>query len=267
MQFVNSLKLIINTQTVIITTLSAATTGLCVQFHVVANFPLTLIATAVVFPIVFSIGSAYKRREHALDEYGVIKAHARAIYFAVRDWVPETNQTLELESKELLFGLFQDMRQLFNTPIGQMEDKEQDVYASFSMISQFIKSLRSHGLPSGECSRCNQFLSKVIVAFESIKHIYQYRTPRTLRAFSHLFIYVLPVVYGPYFAFISKDFTPGLTYVIPILFSVIVVCLDNILDHLENPFDLGSEDDVMINADKFLASLDLQDRLNHEQPH
>jgi hypothetical protein len=32
----------------------------------------------VVFPIVFSIGGAYKRRENALDEYGCLKAHCRA---------------------------------------------------------------------------------------------------------------------------------------------------------------------------------------------
>ena len=37
-----------------------------------ANFPLTPLATAIVFPIVFSINSAYKRREAALDDYGAL---------------------------------------------------------------------------------------------------------------------------------------------------------------------------------------------------
>ena len=41
-----------------------------------------------------------------------------------------------------------------------------------------------------------------------------------------------------------------------ILFSMILVCLDNIQDHLENPFDLVGEDDVIINAEKFIESLD-----------
>ena len=138
-----------------------------------------------------------------------------------------------------------------------MEDKEEDVYATFSRISQYISGLRTKGLPGGECARCAQFLSRMLIAFENIKHIYQYRTPRTLRAFSHLFIYTLPIIYGPYFAFISKEFSPGLEYVTPVLFSVILVCLDNILDHLENPFDLIGDDDVIIKADKFVDSLDL----------
>jgi hypothetical protein len=47
-----------------------------------------------------------------------------------------------------------------------------------------------------------------------------------------------------------------LVYVMPILFSVILVSLDNIQNHLENPFDQRGEDDVVINAEKLVASLD-----------
>jgi hypothetical protein len=36
-------------------------------------------ATAIVFPIVFSINSAYKRREAVLDDYAALKAHGRNI--------------------------------------------------------------------------------------------------------------------------------------------------------------------------------------------
>ena len=99
----------------------------------------------------------------------------------------------------------------------------------------------------------------MIVAFENIKHIYQYRTPRTLGAFSDFFVLVLPVVYGPYFAAISKDFSPELVYVMPVLFTLILVSLDNIQSHLENPFDQIGEDDIIINAEKFVERPDLGD--------
>ncbi len=46
----------------------------------------------------------------------------------------------------------------------------------------------------------------------------------------------------------------------PILFSVILVSLDNIQNHLENPFDQLGEDDVVINAEKLVASLDAERR-------
>ena len=96
----------------------------------------------------------------------------------------------------------------------------------------------------------------MIISFENVKHIYQYRTPRTLKAYSDVFIVLLPILYGPYFAEISAEYAPGLEYLLPIMFAVILVSLDNIQNHLENPFDQLGEDDVVINAEKFVSRLD-----------
>ena len=112
--------------------------------------------------------------------------------------------------KELLGDLLKSCRKLFSEPIDAMAQNEQAVYEVFSRLSNHIKSFRRKNLASGVVSRCNQFLSKMIIAFENVKHIYQYRTPRTLKAYSNTFIIVLPILYGPYFAAISTDFARGL---------------------------------------------------------
>jgi len=44
----------------------------------------------------------------------------------------------------------------------------------------------------------------------------------------------------------------------PVLFTTILVCLDNIQEHLENPFDQIGEDDIVINAEKFVERLELK---------
>jgi len=215
------------------------------------------LATAIVFPIVFSINSAYKRREAALDDYGSLKAHGRAIYFATRDWLEDADSATLDRCRKLLGDLLVNTRALFCGAREQMHEREERVYESFSELSQFIRNdLRQGGLASGEVSRCNQYLSKMILAFEQVKHIYQYRTPRTLRAFSDFFITVLPILYGPYFAHIAADFSAGLTYVMPVLFALVLVSLDNIQEHLENPFDQVGQDDVTINAEKFMDRLE-----------
>ena len=67
---------------------------------------------------------------------------------------------------------------------------------------------------------------------------------------------MLPPLYGPYFAYIARDFSNGLTYVMPVLFAVIRVSLNNIQAQLENPFDQIGQDDVMINAEKFMDRLE-----------
>jgi len=50
----------------------------------------------------------------------------------------------------------------------------------------------------------------------------------------------------------------GLAYVMPVLFTTILVSLDNIQEHLENPFDQIGEDDIVINAEKFVERPELK---------
>ena len=233
----NKIFLIINLKTLIITLLSVASTYVCIRYAITADFPLTLIATAIIFPIVFSINGAYKRREVALSKYSALKAQGKAIYFATRDWLEEPSDETKAKCKMLLGNLMEACRKLFSGKEDEARANEELVYRAFSDLSRFIRDdLRGNGLATGEVSRCNQYLSKMFVSFEDAKHIYQYRTPRTLRTFSTVFISLLPILYGPYFAHEAAEYSPYVTYVMPILFSLVLVSLSNIQDHLENPF-------------------------------
>ena len=251
---------IISKRTFIVMALAIASTYICLTYNISADFPLTLMSTAVIFPIVFSIGGAYKRREAALDQYGAIKAHGKSIFYAARDW-PENPSPVALQNiREELVTLLGACRTLFTSPKNEMDQHEKAVYESFSKLSRLIRvELRGRGLASGEVSRCNQFLSKMLGSFEKVKHVFQYRTPRTLRAFSDVFITLLPALYGPYFAAAAADYSsPALAYVLPILFAFVLTSLDNIQIHLENPFDQIGEDDVIINVEKFDQRLQAQ---------
>jgi len=254
-----TIGLIFSAKGLFIAASAVLSTYLCLQFGIQGDFPLTLIATAVIFPIVFSINSAYKRRESVLDDYGQMKAHGRAIFFAVRDWLDDADPA-RLDACRSLFGnLLSSIRDLYRGTRSEMPEREIRVYGCFSDLSRFIREdLRQAGLASGEVSRCNQYLSKIIVAFEHTKHVYQYRTPRTLRAFSDFFITILPPLYGPYFAYQAADYSPAwLIYLMPVLFALVLSALDNIQEHLENPFDQIGQDDVIINAEKFCDHLNV----------
>jgi hypothetical protein len=246
---------IINLKSLLLSLLAVFSTWLCLEFKITADFPLTLIATAIVFPLVFSISTAYKRREKALEDYGSLKAHGRSLYFAARDWLPTADPSRSKEMETLLGGLLGACRDLFTAPVDQMDAQEQRVYDHISQLSSFVERFRREGLSATECSRCNQYISRIASAFENIKHIYKYRTPRTLRAFSDFFILSLPFLYGPYFAFQAGTYGPGLWFLMPVLFVLILTGLSNIQDHLENPFDQIGDDDVTFNAEKFVASL------------
>lgn len=256
MRISRSVTLIFSPNTLIVAFFSVLSTFACIYYEIYADFPLTIVGIAVVFPIVFSISGAYARRERALNYYGTLKAYGRAIYFASRDWLPESEKRYQQKLKFILWGLLRNLREMFLMEKEKSSKKEKMVYSKFSELSLFIKECKKRGMTAGEASRANQYLSRMLDSFEGMKHIYQYRTPITLRAYSKIFTYVLPIIYGPYFANLAKGFPTGLFFVVPFLFSIILVSLDNIQDHLENPFDMVGEDDVVINENKFVNWLD-----------
>lgn len=252
-----SFSLIINYKTIIVTTLSIISTYVCYRLNLVASFPDMLVGVAIVFPVVFSIGSAYNRRENALQRLADFKGHAVAIYFATRDWTTDKSSDLPQRMRDLIRDLFHVMRNMLaERKTDQWHDNEIKIYRMFSTLSTYTMELRGLGVQSGEISRVSQYVSKMIIAFDNMKVIHHYRTPITLRAYSKGFIYIFPIIYGPYFAKSFDSYSAQLVYVMPILYSFILVSLDNIQDHLENPYDNVGEDDIDIDADATVRLLD-----------
>ncbi len=244
-----SLYLIINYKTIIVTTLAVVSTYLCFNYGLIARFPDMLVGVAIVFPVVFSIGSAYNRRETALQRWADFRGHAIAIYYATRDWPSEKENDLATRTKQITKDLVDVVRKTLHGDRSEWPAREAEVFQMFSKLSGITMEMRKYGVQSGEISRVSQYVSKMIIAFDNLKIIFIYRTPVTLRAYSKVFIYVFPIIFGPYFASTFHDFSWQLEYVMPVLYSFIFVSLDNIQDHLENPFDQVGEDDIEIDVD------------------
>jgi hypothetical protein len=252
-----SFFLIINYKTLIITTLSVISTYVCYKLGFTAKFPDMLVGVAIVFPVVFSIGSAYNRREGALQRFSDFKGHALAIYYATRDWTPDKNHNLPEQVRHLVREMIAIMRQMFTSNNRmELQANERKIYSYFSRLSAITNAMREHGVQTSETSRVNQYVSKMIIAFDNLQVVHSYRTPITLRAYSKVFIYIFPIIYGPYFASTFNDFSANLEYVMPVLYSFILVSLDNIQDHLEHPFDEIGEDDIRIDEKEITAYMD-----------
>lgn len=255
-RILRSLYLIINYKTVIVTTLAVVSTYLCYTIGLIAKFPDMLVGVAIVFPVVFSIGSAYSRREMALQRWADFRGHAIAIYYATRDWPSDKNNDLASRTRYVTTKMVAVVKETLNDKRGDWPRHEAEVFKLFSELSAISMEMRNYGVQSGEISRVSQYISKMIIAFDNLKIIFIYRTPVTLRAYSKVFIYVFPIIYGPYFASTFKEFSWQLEYVMPVLYSFIFVSLDNIQDHLENPFDQVGEDDIEIDVDDTTRLLD-----------
>ena len=243
-----SFFLIINYKTLIITTLAVVSSEVCFRLGLIAKFPDMLVGVAIVFPVVFSIGSAYNRRETALQRFSDFKGHSITLYYASRDWISTEKQNdMPQRIRAIIGKMVLLIREMFTSSHRhEWEQNEKRIYEYFSELSHLTIEMRQLGVQSTEISRINQYISKMVIAFDNLKIIHAYRTPVTLRAYSKVFIYIFPIIYGPYFASTFKDFSAQLEYVMPVLYSFILVSLDNIQDHLEHPFDEVGEDDIRI---------------------
>ena len=94
LRILKSLVLIINYKTIIITTLAIISSYVCFHMGFTAKFPDMLVGVAIVFPVVFSIGAAFNRRETALQRLSDFKGHGVAIFYATRDWTATKDNNL-----------------------------------------------------------------------------------------------------------------------------------------------------------------------------
>jgi predicted membrane chloride channel (bestrophin family) len=247
MNAIKNFSKIIDSQTVVITLLAILSTYLCDRFGFYADLPSGLIGIAIIFPIVFSINSAYKRREEALKYFASLRAHAIAIYYAHRDWVPENPEHAN-RIRQLIKSLLESVKEYFFAPTENEQEKFNMVYKKFSEFSLSHEQLRKEDVPANEISRVNQYLRAIIIDFEKMRNIFLYRTPISLRAYSQIFLNIFPILYAPYFANLCSKSYPLVGYCVAVTYSIVLVSLDNIQEDLESPYDEVGTDDVNLDV-------------------
>ena len=72
-------------------------------------------------------------------------------------------------------------------------------------MSLAVEELKYAGPARNESSRMRQFMTNVMRAWENLKHIKRYRTPIATRAFARVYIFVHPIFWGPYYAYLVDD--------------------------------------------------------------
>ena len=163
MKTIRSLYLIINYKTLIVTALSLISTWICMRYNFQANFPLTLVGIAIVFPVVFSIDSAYKRRERALAILADFKGHLKALYMGATDWVEIDDAEYHKQYKTDIINVYSAVRAFFVSKEDD-EEGEKRIAQAIAQLSTTVQRLREFDLPSVEISKLNQFKIGLYIA-------------------------------------------------------------------------------------------------------
>ena len=236
--------IIINFRTLITMALSLFVPFIAYQFKVVYNIDLTLMSIAIIFPLVFTIRGAFRRREKALEHLSRFRASLKTVEnFFLNSKIEDS---LKTESSRIIL-------ELNDALYSHLSTKSEDTTSFDAKVKEvygFIEKNKEH-ISNGTREKIFRFFRDIIESSDNLIAIHSHRTPVSLKAYCLIFIYIFPVVYTP--TIINKigfENPSWLTFFIVALSEFILISLYNIQDQMEYPFDDEGLDDIKFNLFK-----------------
>ena len=233
---------IINRRTFGVLAISLVSTLLIYHFTFTYDLDLTLINISIVFPLVFTIRSAFKRRDRALEFLSKFRSGLVSVDYAFL-----TIKKLSTEDRNYIHQqILTTSKALMDFLNDSLADIDQ-VRAEVSKINQFIIN-KSDLIKSSNRLKINNLLNNVHMGIETVASIKQYHTPTSIRAYCLIFIYLYPVMCTPSIYYkLQRGMHEGNLFLLIFLSltsSFILISLFNVQEQLENPFDHQGLDDI-----------------------
>ena len=242
----NRYTVIINSKTIVALVISLFVLILAYKYNIDYDIDLTLISIAIIFPLVFCIRSAFRRREKALEHLSQFRSNLRTIEHYLK---------MSKLSEDKLKDLSNLIRKLENDFLKELSKPEIDlekIDSNTESIFNFLK-YNDEEISGGIKQKVIRFLRDVSDGQDNLIAIYLHRTPISLKAYCLIFIYLFPLVYTP--TIIHKMGSGAdsiyLTYFVVMLSEFILISLYNIQDQMEYPFDDEGLDDIQLMKFKF----------------
>lgn len=231
---------IIDLRTVVSLASCALITWICLRYGFTYNLNITLFSIAVVFPLVFTIREAFKRRDTALEHLSQFKSGLQSAHYAF-----EQSPKLPREDKNSAAA-----------ELSAVADDFLDLLASDSMnnlpaeerineLIRFVAEKRGY-LSNSATMKIIRFLQDVHESMENVLSIKRHGTPVSLRAYCLIFVFLFPVVFTPTIAFNLGTKPLWIIYSMSMLHGFVLISLYNVQSQMENPFDQIGLDDIQL---------------------
>lgn len=235
---------IINKRTFVALAITSIASYFTITFDFEYNFDLTMISIAIIFPLVFTIRSAFKRREKALEFLSRFRTG-----LITTDASIQSNSKLNRAERKEIRTYITDLSKMLVLYLGPEPLAMEKVRLAATKITNFVDQ-RSEVFKMGPSLKIHGFMRDVYMGLEATSGIKEHHTPTSIRAYCLIFIYLYPVIYTPslYFRMNSgnADFEHWVLYFLALFSTFILISLFNVQEQLENPFDQQGLDDIML---------------------
>ncbi|HWA34110.1 MAG TPA: hypothetical protein VG737_08280 [Cyclobacteriaceae bacterium] len=237
---------IINIRTFQVLMISFVTSFLVIRYNFQYNFDLTVISIAIIFPLVFTIRAAFRRREKALDHLSKFKAAMQILYYCF-----QRSKKIDDAKKAQVTGLLVQISDSLMEHLEKHDHDQTDLNAKLDAVFQFIQAHKEE-ISTSEAFKIFRFLKDVHSTIENSIAIDTHRTPISLRAYCQIFIYFFPIIYTPSLLHrMGHESADWVVYVLSMVTGFILISLFNVQDQMENPYDQQGLDDIRLAEFKF----------------
>ncbi len=231
---------IIDRKTFYVLILCTAITYFCLRFNFSFNLNITLFSIAVIFPLVFTIREAFRRRDSIIRLLSIFKSSANAVYYCFA-----SNRKLTDENKLFIGEKLQTISLHFFNALKNAAYNPALVRAELDEIFAFLNQ-NSEAISNGTSLKIIRFLKDVHESIENTVGLKMHGTPISLRAYCLVFIYIFPFVFVPTLIYDLNGSQPWIIYALSEIHGFILISLYNVQDAMENPFDQIGLDDIKL---------------------
>ena len=215
-------------------------------YDIKIEIDLTVLSVAIVFPLVFSITSAYQRRQDSIRHYTGFRnkiIDLTNLIYSV--------DNIDKEEYNLLFQKLLTLQKSINSillsDVNQLDQSKEYRKLRKNIFSQIIKIKNKFN--EREKDSIIRVKNELFFDVEMLNGIRIHGTPISLRVYCLIFIFISPFLFSSNQFFISESFNSELfSTIISLTISFILMALYNVQEYIENPFDQKGLDDLKINS-------------------
>jgi len=189
--------------------------------------------------LVFSIRGSFRRREKALEYLSQFRSSLKTVNSYIQSDIRLSEEN-KLEMREILCNISTQTLLHLKNNVTDTTKLDNTVVS----IEKFIIKYRET-LTQKSKDRALRFSNDLEDAIDNLNAINTHRTPRSLRAYCLVFIFIFPLIYAPVIISDVGSNTPHvISFAVVMVTQFILVSLYNIQDDLEYPFDNRGLDDI-----------------------
>lgn len=243
----NKYLAIIDMKTVALALICVAVTYACFTLNIAYDLDITLFSIAVIFPLVFTIREAFKRRDNALKFLSQFKSGLCSVHYCF-----EQCKKLDAARRAEVSSLLDKASSQFFDALGS---ENMDIRPAEDTVNEIIHFIQRNddAISNGLALKIIRFVQEVNEGMENTISLKMHGTPISMRAYCLVFVFVFPFVFSPTIVYHLPHAPVFLTYGLSVLHGFILISLYNVQIQMENPFDQIGLDDIQLDEFRFRA--------------